>query len=430
MQGHFDDLGQLTAVSETELLHLLTCPDCRRRAIDGLLKESASAGEEEDTHDDSPLSASLEDVDLFRFEEVQARKAEAARQFEELMGMSAEEWLGALQAPGFRSSEFLDTLLEQCHARQLLNPRQAAEIGRLAAQLAADLIEEEEGPVEHLHRALCLEMNALRLAGEVKEEHLGRMAVSPSSRENRAFYCRLLAIVRWEQGRADEAAALLQYAEALYRHGLPSEQGVCLALRGLLAAEEDNVGDALPCLHQGWALMDRDLRPQLALRVALSLSFCFAAASQEEQARCFYDEALRLLPVLRDPEETVRVMWLQARVLARLGQKGEARDLLQSVLRALGAENSLAEAILAGLDLALLSESAEMGTLVDYLGSIHFEPQDGPVLDLVLDALYALEVYSAKPERIALERKVIAVRDSLRRTFRARGLPMKPLPFA
>jgi tetratricopeptide (TPR) repeat protein len=430
MQGHFDDLDQLTAVSETELLHLLTCPDCRRRAIDGLLKESASAGEEEDTHDDSPLSARLEDGDLHHFKEIQARKVEAERQVEVLMGMSEEERLGALQVPGFRNSEFLDTLLEQCHARQLLNPRQAAEIGRLAAQLAADLLEEEEGPVEPLHRALCLEMNALRLAGEVTEEHLGRMAVSPSSREDRAFYCRLLALVRWEQGRADEAAALLEYAEELYRNGLPSEQGVCFALLGLLAAEEDNVGDALPYLYQGWALMDRDLRPQLALRVALSLSFCFAAASQEEQARCFYNEALRLLPALRDPEETVRVMWLQARVLARLGQKGEAKHLLQSVLRALGAENSLAEAVLAGLDLALLSDSAKMGTLVEYLGSINFEPLDGPVLDLVLDALYALEVYSAKPERIALERKVIAIRDSLRRTFRVRGLPMKPLPFA
>jgi tetratricopeptide (TPR) repeat protein len=434
MEHHLDDLdlGADAPGTDAKLLHLLTCPGCRSRAVRRLLEASVEADEDAPQVDYGPVLERLADVSPSQIEEARARRAQVERSFETLMGMPGEERLGSLADAPFQSLDFLDFLLEQSHARQLEAPALAAEIALLAAQLAANLAGEGEPATEPLLRALCLEANAVRLGGKVEEaeELLNRAAVFLETPDERAFYCRILALVRWEQGRPDEAAALLQYAEHLFTgDGVPGEQGACLALLGLLAAEEGREAEALPLLYRGWALLDRDLRPRLALRVALSLALCLAAAGQEEEARSQLREAWRLTPEVQDPGEMVRISGEEGRILGRLGLREESRQILESVVQALAAEGSFAEAVLLALDLVLLAEGGELDAIAMLIRSIEPAAPFSTAVALGLNALQALESCSAQGER-ELEDWVKGTRNALRRAFRACSVPMKPLPFA
>lgn len=435
MQHHLDDLDLLADVSGTDskLLHLLTCPDCRSFAISRLLELSVEADEDGEMADYEPVFERLSQLDPVRLDDARARRAEAERLLQELMASPAEERLEALHNVCFHSADLLDLLLEQSHARQIQAPEQAAELSLLAAQLAAYLASADEEMAEPLVRALCLEVNALRLGGDLEQAEvlIEKAAVFTDSWEDRAFYCRTLALVRWEQARTAEAAALLEHAARVYgANGPPGERGVCLALLGLLAAEEERPAEALPLLFRGWSLMDRDLRPLVALRVALALAFCLAGAGQDEEARSILREAWRLVPEVRDPGEMVRVYWQEARVLALLGQREESRNVIESVLRMLAAEGSFGEAVLAALDLALVSEGGQLASIVSLVGSL--EPPPGScaaALNLGIQALETLEHCSEAGEA-ALEKAVKLTSDTLRRTFRTCGVALRPLPFA
>lgn len=66
---------------------------------------------------------------------------------------------------------------------------------------------------------------------------------------DRAFHCRIAGLVRWEAGRTDEGAALLDRAVLYYAaEELVEEQGATLALAGLLEEEE---GQSAPGLAIG-----------------------------------------------------------------------------------------------------------------------------------------------------------------------------------
>jgi hypothetical protein len=96
----------------------------------------------------------------------------------------------------------------------------------------------------------------------------------------------LLALLRWEQGRADEAMAMFQHAACLYAaEGPEHEVGCCLTLLGLVLQEEGDPAEALSLLSRGWATMDRAVRPLLALRGGLTLACSLAQAEQTERAR-------------------------------------------------------------------------------------------------------------------------------------------------
>src|SRR6185295_7359662 len=109
------------------------------------------------------------------------------------------------------------------------------------------------------------------------------------------------------------------------------EVGCCLTLLGLVLQEEGDQGEALSLLRRGWAEMDRDGWPLLALRAGLVLASCLAQAEQTERARQMLREAWRLFGEVSDPREMIRVYWLEGRALARLGDREEAIQVLESV---------------------------------------------------------------------------------------------------
>src|SRR6185295_18957710 len=227
--SEMSDFGNEDVHGATGLLHLLTCATCRSWAIRRLLDRRRTAQQEEETHDElyAGMWARLEESAPELIEETRRRTETVERLFVELMQATSGRRLGLVRQARFRSLELLERLLEESHAAQLAEPAKAAELARLAARLAGLFGEGDEEAAAALPRAYSLGANARRLEGRLRaaDSLLAKAVPFLNGGIERAFYCRTLALLRWEQGRADEAQALLQHTAFLYS----------LALRGGLA---------------------------------------------------------------------------------------------------------------------------------------------------------------------------------------------------
>jgi tetratricopeptide (TPR) repeat protein len=247
----------------------------------------------------------------------------------------------------------------------------------------------------------------------------------------RALYCRTAALVRWEQGRIDEAEALLRHAARLFAaEGLGGDKACCQGLLGLLQMEEPGLGDPLPALLEGWSGTGRELRPEIALRVGLSVAACQAGAGRTEQARNTLQEAWRLFAEISGSRETTRAYWLEARVLGRLGETAEALQILESVRQRLLAEPNPAEAALASVDLGiLLAESGRAEEIESLAQALRTSFPDEALLIVSVGGLirFAELALAGEPDPRLIGRHTAA---TMRRTFRVVRLNLQPMPFA
>lgn len=434
MNGTPGDDPSLAAPDDSELLHLLTCPICRSWVIGRLLERNAEAGE-----DPGGTVASYEEVFVRLeervpelFEQKRSERAEDERLLAEILRAPRGSRLRKIRGARFRRPGLMDLLLDRSHEDQLTDPRLAGDLADLAARLATLLTEEKDMPPSALSRAFCLGASSCRLRWDFKgaEEKIARAASFLTGTPDRAFYSRTVALLRWEQGRADEAAALLHHAARLYLlDGLPEEESTCLALLGLLQAEEPVPGNALALLHEGWAGMDRELRPLLAVRVGLALALLLAESGHKEKTRSLLREIWRFHAQVTDPEEMVRVYWFEARVLARLGDREEARHLLEAVFRKLLEKKSLAESTLVAMDLALLLvETGHPEEVRPLAANLESAFAGAPALVLASAALgdFADLIDGGEPQ---VREIAAATLSGLFRAFRAGGVWMKPIPF-
>ena len=416
------------------LLHLLTCASCRSRAIGLLLERQAAPPEDDDTREDvyAGLWERLEERSPEVLEQARLRRERVDGLLAELMQAPPAGRLGLLQQSELLDLDLLERLLEESHAGQLADPGRAAEIAHLAAHLASLLGEREQEAAAALPRAYCLGANARRLEGRLRaaDRLLAKAARCLYDRLERAFYCRTLALLRWEQGRADEAMGMFQHAACLYAcEGPEREVGCCLTLLGLVLQEEGDPAEALTLLSRGWAEMDRAGRPLLALRAGLVLTASLAQAQQTERARHVLRESWQLFAEVSDQQEMVRVNWLESRALAQLGDREEAIPMLESVRRQLLTEPSPAEAALVSLDLALaLAESGraeEIEALAEELQSTFVSiPAMSPAADLLRELALP---WPSSEDRL---RRAARAGAAVRRMFRVHGPRLRPLPFA
>lgn len=361
------------------------------------------------------------------------RRKTAGALFAELTSAPPARQAGLLRQARFQNLDLLELLLESSQDAQLADPAHAEDLSHLAARLAAILSEDAPEAVAALPRAFCLGANARRLRQDVTgaDAMLARAAPFLEFPGERAVYSRVAALVRWEQGRIDEADALLRNAVRLFAdEGLAPEEACCWGLLGLLQMEQNGLGDPLPALLDGWVEMSRELRPALALRVALSTAVCLAERGQTDRARMKLREAWRLLSQVEDPRELLRASWLEARALGRLGDREEALQMLESVRLRLFLEPSPAEAALVSIDLGLvLAESgcaAEIESLAEALRKSF--PDEAPLIVATGGLLRFAELaLDAEPGLPALARHAIA---TMLRTFRVARLRLRPMPFA
>jgi DNA-binding Lrp family transcriptional regulator len=365
-------------------------------------------------------------------ERVRRREA-AGKLFAELANVPPAGQAELLRQARFQNLDLLDLLLESSQEAQPAEASRAEELSHLAARLAAGLAEEEPEAAAALPRAFCLGANARRLLQDVEgaDAMLARAAPFVEFPGERALYCRVAALVRWEQGRADEADALLRHGARLFgEEGLAGEEACSRGLLGLLQMEQTGMGDPLPALLDGWSEMGREVRPALALRVGLAAAVSLAERGQADRARSTLREAWRLFAEIQGSRELLRASWLEARVLGRLGEREEALQILESVRLRLFLEPSPAEAALVSIDLGLvLAESgraAEIESLAKALRKSF--PDEAPLIVATGGLLHFAELaLEAEPGLRSLARHAMA---TMTRTFRVARLSLRPLPFA
>jgi tetratricopeptide (TPR) repeat protein len=361
------------------------------------------------------------------------RRDEAGKLFAELTSAPPAGQADLLRQPRFQNLDLLDLLLESSQDAQPADPARAEELSHLASRLAARLSEEEPEAAAALPRAFWLGANARRLRQDVEgaDAMLARAAPFVEFPGERALYSRVAALVRWEQGRADEADALLRHAVRLFaEEGLVGEEACCRGLLGLLQMEQSGMGDPLPALLAGWSEMDREIRPAVALRVGLAAAACLAERRQGDQARGTLREAWRLFARVGEPRELLRVSWLEARVLSRLGEREDALQMLESVRLRLFLEPSPAEAALVSIDLALvLAESGRAAEIESLAGALRRSfPDEAPLLVATGGLLHFAEI-ALDPDP-PLRRLARHSMTTMIRTFRVGRLRLQPLPFA
>lgn len=391
--------------------------------------------DDDETPGDGPYDRVWRNLDLSpeKVAERNRRRKVAGDLFAELTGAPPARQAGLLRQARFQNLDLLELLLESSQDALPADPARAEDLSHLAARLAAVLSEEEPEAVAALPRAFALGANARRLRQDLTgaDVMLARAAPFLEFAGERALYSRIAALVRWEQGRADEADALLRNAVRLFgEEGLPPEEACCWGLLGLLQMEQRGLGDPLPALLDGWAEMSRELRPALALRVVLSAAVCLAERGQRDRARMKLREAWRLLSQVGDPRELLRASWLEARALGRLGDREEALQMLESVRLRLFLEPSPAEAALVSIDLGLVLAESGRATEIESLAEALRKsfPEEAPLIVATGGLLRFAELaLDAEPGLPALARHAIA---TMLRTFRVARLSLQPLPFA
>lgn len=391
--------------------------------------------EEDDTRDESSsgLRLTLKGVSPERIAESQRRRHQAEvllRELLEVPGNLQHERIGEAR---FQSMELLDLLLEDCQGSQPGDAVRAENLSHLAARLAVALSKSDAEAPGALTRALCLGANARRLGNDLDgaDALLAQAAAFVEFPSERAIYCRTAGLVRWAQGRIDEADALLQHAVRLFSFdGVGGEEGTCRALLGLLRAEETGFGNPLPSLQKGWASMAREIRPLIALRVGFTLASCLAEKGNVERARDVLKEAWNLYSGVTDERQVLRAFWFEARAISRLGDSAEAAQLLESVRRKLLEEPSPAEAALASVDLGLvLAELGRPAEILQLSSDLVAAFPDEPALIMAVSNLASFGQRAIAGEPWLLDTARCSAATMLR-TFRLNRVSLTPIPFA
>ncbi len=350
----------------------------------------------------------------------------------ELLALSPRERERALaNRRSFRQRGFLVHLRETAISALPRQPDLAEGLACLAVQQAEEALPVEEAR-RHLVAAYCViaTVRRLRRLSLQAEPLLERAAFLIDSPAESAFYLRSLALQRWEQGRPDEAQALLSRVLPLSRRPtLETARGKLLL--GLLQVVE---GIAVPrpqdLLRSACSSFDSASHtlPALLARLGLGLALgqagdLAAAAEHRRQAQALFGLLAEEPAILPYPN------WLDARIAA-LTEPGEALEPLRAAYRKLLDHGLPWAATLATVDVAfLLARTARPRQVAQLL--------DEAPLPLALPPVRSLCEALADPSKArragglaALRREAVRLPTLLRRLAILRGIPIEPLPFA
>ena len=337
--------------------------------------------------------------------------------------------------PRFHRADLLELMLLRAGDAQSCSPEEAARLAGLAIEIAERLHDDPETAHSTFVRACCLTANSFRLAGQLGLANDAlRKCVSaldplPGRDEYlRALFCRALALVRWEQGRLDEALTLLRQAWRLFG-GDRSEQITCSLLLCLLHDEmglpEKVFASVSPHLGE-W--FEPSCRPWLTSRAMLT----FAAATPETRliALIAVEQGVRFQGFVADTQEQLRLFALEGKARARLGFFDEAEQMIDAVRRQHLADRRLFELTLSSLDLLAqriaAGERTGVAALSADIESLHDLPSARADLALVAIDRFAFSL--TRPACPWTSQRSAATWYI--QAHRLQGPPPPPLPFA
>jgi hypothetical protein len=361
-------LAQLPTRAARIVYHLLSCPACLERGLALSIEEAGDTGEDltGDWVTEAMTPASVADrlekqgSDLAgRFEH--DRKAAPAL-FAELMATPAPERGGRLEADRRLASPGLAERLLAAAAESAADEPSAAEERSRLALAIADRI-----PVERFGAATIARLRvagwarlgeALRLQDDTKGAEAAFGAALAATEEvhvgtsERALYCHQLALLRRDQGRADEALGLLARAAEIHRGlGELPELGEVLAEKGRTLIDEDPRA-ALGPLRLAGELIPAATRPWPAARLWQALALAYADMGEPEAAERMLDTSRALAAQVRGRRARLLLAWADGEIAGQLGRTEEAAERLGGAWRGLVEAGRWIDAALAALDLA------------------------------------------------------------------------------
>ncbi len=285
---------------------------------------------------------------------VQQKRArrEAETLFADLTRSEGAEREAAVADERFHRTLVVKKLLEEAGSALPEVPARAEEFAGLAAVLATHLADVVEA-MEWRARATCRLAQARRIAGDLAgaERLLAEAALYPGDPDIQAELCRALALLRWEQGRNAEAAALLDRAAALWaEEEVPHEEGACRVLKALLLAEEGRAAEGVGILRGDLPLL---AEPWLTRYGGLALALGLAERGLVDGARVVRDENAALLH-LASPQAHFYALRLEGEIAASLGEAATAEALFKELHFAALDRRSLPEAAVAAIALVRL----------------------------------------------------------------------------
>lgn len=271
-------------------------------------------------------------IDYVDLEDLMA-KAEARQLYCELLALEPYQRKEALRNPRFQSLDLAELLLAVSEEAQPEEPRRSEELAVLAAQIAdQELLGELAAWADNTtSRAHCLMANARRLLGDPEGAEVqfraavSRLTGAPDSRE-RAFFCQMLALLKEDQKRPDEATALLWRAVGIFRgRGETESQAACLCRLGFIFFEQEELEQAARVLASARSLLSAHRSPALLARCNLGLAVCHARLGREDEARVFAGESRLLRAWVTAPREALALDGLEGRLAAVLKTLGAER---------------------------------------------------------------------------------------------------------
>ncbi len=412
--------------------HLFNCSECRERveatepgrALAADLRATLLAEPDRQSHAyESAISRTLE-VLAERQASLEREREQAPLLYADLARHpAARQTVLVRNTRRYQSWGLAQHLIERCSQAWSTDSRQAEELALLALAIA-----EQFEPPLYQERILndlkgrCWVSigNCRRIATDLKgaEEAFDRaselLAAGTEDPVEWALYLHRRATLHLYQRRMAEAEPLLRRAIAAFRRiGDPHLAGrVMLTLAELhrLRFEPDR---AIATLQKAMKVLDLEREPKLALGTRHNLIDFFAEAGRYMEARSLLVKSRELYDRYADPLLRHKLVWLQGRIAAGLGQEQQAEALLERARNTFVAQGMSAYAAVISLDLAEVyarqGRSAEIKQLAEEILPIF------QALDIEREALTALLLFQ---EAATAERVTVAMLRGLSRRVR------------
>lgn len=344
------------------LLHILRCEECAARAVGALAPPEQSRGvlalrRPAAAIDYSSLWERIEKTSRKAVARLREERSEAEPLLRNLLCRTPAERLQLVtRSSRHRSWALADLLLDEARSRPAA---ERADLAGLVLAMAAGGLEPHAERIvpDLLAAAECELAEALRLGADLQGAEAAFDRAAHHLRESndtagRAAFCHLVAGLRGDQGRTDEAVGLLlRAADLLEESGNRNARSAVLVEMGYLALDSGEPERALAAFDEA-AAQGRNLSADLACRAASGTALVLAFKGKLDEALATLEGIRNLYGWTPNSKQGLRLLALEGRLALSAQDTGRAKRALTTAFHGFVQTGEPCEALLAAVHLA------------------------------------------------------------------------------